>query len=135
MCIRDRFGADIIVGDLQSLGNNMNCGGSQSGFISTLNDPKIVLEFPSRLFGIAPTIKEGEYGFGDIAYDRTSFGDLREKGKEYVGTQTSLIAITAGVYLSLMGPKGLYELGQNIIQKGQYLVSELSKDVYKRQHL
>lgn len=121
------FGADIIVGDLQSLGNNMNCGGSQSGFISTLNDPKFVLEFPSRLFGIAPTIKEGEYGFGDIAYDRTSFGDLREKGKEYVGTQTSLIAITAGVYLSLMGPKGLYELGQNIIQKGQYLVSELSK--------
>lgn len=122
-----KYGAEIVVGDLQSLGNHMNCGGSQSGFISTKNDPKFVLEFPSRLFGIAPTIKDGEYGFGDIAYDRTSFGDLREKGKEYVGTQTSLIAITAGVYLSLVGPKGLNELGQNVIQKGLYLVEELSK--------
>lgn len=122
-----KFGAEIVVGDLQSLGNNMNCGGSQSGFISTKNDPKFVMEFPSRLFGVAPTVKDGEYGFGDIAYDRTSFGDLREKGKEYVGTQTSLIAITAGVYLSLVGPNGLYELGQNIIQKGLYLVEQLSK--------
>ena len=61
-------------------------------------------------------MKEGEYGFGDIAYDRTSFGNLRRRVKEYVGTQTALLGITAGVYLSLMGPNGMFELGQNIIQ-------------------
>ena len=85
------------------------------------------MEFPSRLFGVAPTIVEGEYGFGDIAYERTSFGNLREKGKEFVGTQTALWGITAGVYLSLMGPKGMYELGQNIMQKSQYAIKELNK--------
>lgn len=121
------YGADIICGELQPLGMPMNYGGSQSGFIATRDEEKFVMEFPSRLFGVAPTIKEGEYGFGDIAYDRTSFGDLREKGKEYVGTQTSLIAITAGVYLSLLGPHGMYELGQNIVQKSQYAIEELSK--------
>lgn len=121
------YGADIICGDLQPLGMPMSYGGNQAGFISTKNDEKFVLEFPSRLFGVAPTIKEGEYGFGDIAYDRTSFGDLREKGKEFVGTQTALIGIVAGVYLSLMGPKGMYELGENILQKSQYAIEELTK--------
>lgn len=121
------YGADIICGDLQPLGIHMNYGGGQSGFISTRDEEKFVMEFPSRLFGVAPTVKEGEYGFGDIAYDRTSFGNLREKGKEFVGTHTSLWAITAGVYLSLMGPKGMYELGQNIMQKSQYAIQELGK--------
>lgn len=121
------YGADIICGDLQPLGMHMSYGGNQSGFISTKNDEKFVMEFPSRLFGIAPTIKEGEYGFGDVAYERTSFGNLREKGKEYVGTQTALLGITSGVYLSLMGPKGMFELGQNILQKSQYAIEEISK--------
>lgn len=121
------YGADIICGDLQPLGMHMSYGGNQSGFISTKDDEKFVLEFPSRLFGIAPTIKEGEYGFGDVAYERTSFGNLREKGKEYVGTQTALLGITSGVYLSLMGPNGMYELGQNILQKSQYAIEEISK--------
>lgn len=121
------YGADIICGDLQPLGMHMNYGGGQSGFISTRDEERFVMEFPSRLFGVAPTIKEGEYGFGDIAYERTSFGNLREKGKEYVGTQTALLGITAGVYLSLMGPEGMYELGQNIIQKSLYAIEELSK--------
>ena len=120
------YGADIICGDLQPLGMHMNYGGSQSGFISTRDEEKFVMEFPSRLFGVVPTVKEGEYGFGDVAYDRTSFGNLREKGKEYVGTQTALLGITAGVYLSLMGPNGMFELGQNIMQKSQYAVAELS---------
>lgn len=125
------YGADIVCGDLQPLGNHMNYGGSQSGFISTMNDESIVMEYPSRLFGIAPTLKSDEYGFGDVAYDRTSFGDLRENAKEYVGTQTALIGITAGVYLSLIGPNGMFELGQNIIQKTQYAINQLSqlKDV------
>ncbi|WP_313755818.1 aminomethyl-transferring glycine dehydrogenase subunit GcvPA [Tissierella sp.] len=121
------YGADIICGDLQPLGMHMNYGGGQSGFISTRDEERFVMEYPSRLFGVAPTIKEGEYGFGDIAYERTSFGNLREKGKEYVGTQTALLGITAGVYLSLMGPKGMAELGQNILQKSLYTIEELSK--------
>ncbi|WP_353094965.1 aminomethyl-transferring glycine dehydrogenase subunit GcvPA [Tissierella praeacuta] len=121
------YGADIICGDLQPLGMHMNYGGGQSGFISTRDEEKFVMEYPSRLFGVAPTIKDGEYGFGDIAYERTSFGNLREKGKEYVGTQTALLGITAGVYLSLMGPNGMVELGQNIIQKSLYTIEELSK--------
>lgn len=121
-----QYGADIVCGDLQPLGMHMNFSGGQAGFIATHNDPKFVNEYPSRLFGIIPTVKQGEYGFGDIAYDRTSFAD-RENGKESVGTQTALWGITAGVYLSLMGPNGMYELGQAIMQNSQYAVMQLNK--------
>jgi len=120
------YGADIICGELQPLGMHMNYGGGQSGFIATRDEEKYVMEFPSRLFGITPTCVEGEYGFGDVAYDRTSFGNLREQGKEYVGTQSALWGITAGVYLATMGPKGMEELGQTIMQKSQYAIKKLS---------
>ncbi|MCC3866814.1 aminomethyl-transferring glycine dehydrogenase subunit GcvPA [Terrisporobacter mayombei] len=122
-----QYGADIVVGDVQVLGNHMNFGGGQAGFISTRDEEEYVLEYPSRLFGIAPTDVEGEYGFGDVAYDRTSFGNLREQGKEFVGTQSALLGITAGVYLSLMGPKGMYEVGQTIMQNSQYAAKKLSE--------
>ncbi|WP_243525518.1 aminomethyl-transferring glycine dehydrogenase subunit GcvPA [Bacillus pseudomycoides] len=120
------YQADIVCGDLQPLGMHMNYSGGQAGFIATRDEEKFVNEYPSRLFGIVPTVKEGEYGFGDVAYDRTSFA-LREKGKESVGTQTALWGITAGVYLSLLGPNGMYELGQTIMQNSQYAVKQLNK--------
>ncbi|ALC86085.1 glycine dehydrogenase [Bacillus sp. FJAT-22090] len=121
-----QYGADIVCGDLQPLGMHMNYSGGQAGFIATHNDPVFVNEYPSRLFGIIPTLNDGEYGFGDIAYDRTSFAD-RENGKESVGTQTALWGITAGVYLSLIGPNGMYDLGQAIMQNSQYAVMQLNK--------
>lgn len=122
-----QYKADIVCGDLQPLGIHMQYGGGQSGFIATHDDEKFVMEFPSRLFGIVPTCVKGEYGFDDIAYDRTSFGHHREHGKEFVGTQSALWGITAGVYLATMGPKGMEELGQTILQKNLYSIAEIGK--------
>ncbi|MDQ6419767.1 aminomethyl-transferring glycine dehydrogenase subunit GcvPA [Paenibacillus sp. LHD-117] len=119
------YGADIVCGDLQPLGIRMNYGGGQSGFIATRDEERYVMEYPSRLFGIAPTSVDGEYGFGDVAYERTSFAK-REKGKESVGTQTALWGIVAGVYLALMGPHGMSELGTTILQKSQYAAKRLA---------
>ncbi|MBE1553012.1 aminomethyl-transferring glycine dehydrogenase subunit GcvPA [Sporosarcina limicola] len=118
------YGADIVCGDLQPLGMHMSYGGGQSGFIGSHDDLTVIQEYPSRLFGIAPTVVEGEYGFGDVFYDRTSFAQ-REEGKESVGTQTALWGITAGVYLSLLGPGGMRELGKSIMQRSQYAMEQL----------
>ncbi|WP_419955539.1 aminomethyl-transferring glycine dehydrogenase subunit GcvPA [Neobacillus niacini] len=120
------YGADIVCGDLQPLGMHMNYSGGQAGFIASHNDVKVVSEYPSRLFGIVPTVKEGEYGFGDVAYERTSFAQ-RENGKESVGTQTALWGITAGVYLALLGPNGMQEVGKTIMQNSQYAAQELNQ--------
>ncbi len=121
-----QYGADIACGDIQSLGNHMYFGGALGGFIGTRDEEKYVMEYPSRLFGISKTERAGEWGFGDVSYGRTSFA-VREKGKEFVGTAAALHGITAGVYLSLLGPEGMRELNQNIIQKSQYATKRLSE--------
>jgi glycine dehydrogenase subunit 1 len=119
------YGADIVCGDIQPLGIHMNFGGGQAGFIATRDEERFVMEYPSRLFGIARTRVPGEYGFGDVAYDRTSFG-VREKGKEFVGTAAALWGITAGVYLALMGPRGMADLGRVILQRSQYAMKKIA---------
>jgi glycine dehydrogenase subunit 1 len=113
------YGADIVCGDIQPLGMHMNYGGGQGGFIASHDDPAIVMQYPSRLFGIVPTSVPGEYGFGDVAYSRTSF-DKRENGNEFVGTAAALWGITAGVFLALMGPQGMSELATGIAQRTAY---------------
>nr|MDO8134658.1 aminomethyl-transferring glycine dehydrogenase subunit GcvPA [Candidatus Njordarchaeum guaymaensis] len=120
------YGADIVCGDIQGLGIHMNYGGGLGGFIATRDEKEFVMEYPFRLFGITKTSVEGEHGFGDVAYERTSFAK-REEGKEFVGTMAALWGITAGVYLSLMGPKGMQELGKTIMQKSQYAMTKLSE--------
>jgi glycine dehydrogenase subunit 1 len=122
-----QFGADIVCGDLQPLGIHMNQGGGQAGFIATCDEEQFVREYPSRLFGICRTDVPGEWGFGDVLYDdRTSFG-AREHGKEFVGTATALWGITAGVYLALMGPGGMQQIGQTIMQNAQYAMKRLAE--------
>lgn len=120
------YGADIVCGDIQPLGMHMQYGGGQAGFIATRDEVKFVMEYPSRLFGITPTAVEGEYGFGDVAYERTSFA-IREKGKEWVGTAAALWGITAGVYLALMGPAGMQEIGAGIMTRARYAMQELNR--------
>ena len=119
------YGADIVCGDIQPLGIHMQFGGGHGGFIATRDEEKFVAEYPSRLFGVAPTVVEGEYGFGDVAYERTSFAK-REQGKEWVGTAAALWGITAGVYLALMGPKGMVEIGEAIMARALYARRKLS---------
>lgn len=113
------WGADIVCGDIQSLGVRQWFGGGRGGFIAVHDDPTFVLEMPSRLFGMESTTVPGEYGFGDVAWDRTSFA-LREEGKEWVGTAAALWGIAAGVYLSVMGPAGMAELGETLLARTAY---------------
>jgi glycine dehydrogenase subunit 1 len=120
------YGADIVCGDIQPLGMHMQFGGGHAGYIATRDEGEYVMEYPSRLFGIAPTSVPGEYGFGDVAYERTSFA-VREGGKEWVGTAAALWGITAGVYLALMGPQGMADIGEGIMARSRYATLRLDE--------
>ena len=120
------YGADIVCGDIQPLGMHMQFGGGHAGYIATRDEKAYVMEYPSRMFGIAPTSVPGEYGFGDVAYERTSFA-IREEGKEWVGTAAALWGITAGVYLALMGPQGMVEMGDGLMSRSRYAMQEIDK--------
>lgn len=120
-----QYGATIACGDFHPLGVPLMAGGGQGGFIATKDDMNYISEFKDLMFGITNTTVEGEYGFGEVLFDRTSYGS-REKGKEFTGTSTGIWAITAAVYLSLMGPKGMEETGQTIMQMSQYAAKQLA---------
>ena len=115
-----RYGVDIACGDIQGLGIPMSAGGGQGGYVATQDEPKFFHEFPALMFGVTPTIVEGEYGFGEVFFERTSYAS-REQAKDFLGTMAQLIGIGAGVYLALMGPQGMREIGEGIMQRSAYL--------------
>ncbi len=96
-----RYGADLVCGELQPLGIHMHYGGGLAGFLASRDDDRIIAEYPTFLVGIAPTAAEGEYGFGDLGWERMSY-DQRGESVEYTGTVQQLWAIVAGVYLAYL---------------------------------
>lgn len=119
------YGADITCGDIQCLGMHMGYGSGLSGYIAAKDKPEFITNFPNHFYALYENDK-GEFGFLRSLNNRTSYG-AREKAVEYLGTNTGLWAITAAVYLSLMGPKGMEELGENIMYKSQYAIKKLSE--------
>ncbi len=120
------YGADYAVGDFQPLGLHLGFGGNQGGWIATRDEKEMIAEYPSLLYGITETTKDGEWGFGEVFYERTSYAS-REKGKDFVGTTTALYGIVAGVYMALTGPQGFKELGEGIMQRVEYAKQEIGK--------
>ena len=119
------YGADFAVGDYQPLGLHMQWGGGLAGFVCTRDEKRYVGEFPGLLYGITTSVQEGEYSFGEVFYERTSYAS-REKGKDFIGTTTALWGIAAGVYMALMGPQGMRELGEGIMQRVKYATGLLA---------
>ncbi len=120
------LGADIVCGDIQPLGMHLQYGGGQAGFIASHQKLEYMEQFPTYMYGIAETEKEDTYGWGRAMNYRCSHGS-RENANEYFGTETGLWGITAGVYLASMGPQGMYELGETIVQNLQYLIRRLDE--------
>ncbi|PKM79720.1 MAG: aminomethyl-transferring glycine dehydrogenase [Firmicutes bacterium HGW-Firmicutes-14] len=120
------YGADLVVGDYQPLGLHMQWGGGLAGFVCSRDDKRYVAEYPGLLYGITTSVKEGEYCFGEVFFERTSYAS-REKGKDFIGTTTALWGIAAGVYMALMGPQGFRDLGEGIMQRVAYAKGLLAK--------
>ncbi len=121
-----RYGADIVCGELQPLGIHMHYGGGLAGFVASPDTERFVSEYPMFLIGVGPTEVEGEYGFGEVVWERTSYVQRGDSG-EYTGTTQNLWAIAAGAYLALVGPQGLAELGQGIAQRSRYAAGRLAR--------
>ena len=120
------YGADLVVGDLQPLGIHMYAGGGNGGFIASRDEARIVAEYPSILFSIAPGPgNEGGFGFAWSTMERTSY-DTRHDATDYTGTTQWIWGIGAAVYLSLMGPDGMAELGRGIMQRARYAAERIN---------
>jgi glycine dehydrogenase subunit 1 len=118
-------GALCIVG-VDPIGIHMHCGAGQSGFIAFRDEETYVAECPLAIYSLMETVREGQYAFAEVRAERTSYG-LRDKGKDWVGTASGLWTIAAAVYLSLLGPRGMREIGETIVQTSGYARKLLSE--------
>jgi glycine dehydrogenase subunit 1 len=120
------YGADIVCGDLQPLGIHMSYGGGQAGFIATPHEERFIATCPTLLVSILPTERPGEYVFDWVNFEHISYG-LRAESHDFAGTAQTIWAIVAGVYLALMGPQGMRDLGTTILERNAYARARLGE--------
>jgi glycine dehydrogenase subunit 1 len=113
--------ADIIAGEGQALGVPQSFGGPHVGFLATRE--KYLRQMPGRLIGMGKDFS-GRRAFVMTLTTREQH-IRREKATSNICTNQSLCALMTTIYLSVMGPTGLRETGEQNILKTEYAVQAI----------
>jgi glycine dehydrogenase subunit 1 len=120
------YGADIVIGEGQPLGIHMNYGGPSLGIFACKDDMQTIRQMPGRIIGMTTTLDSNRIGFCNTLQTREQH-IRRENATSNICSNEALCGVAAAVYLSLLGPKGLEELGKIIMSKTLYAIQRLSK--------
>jgi glycine dehydrogenase subunit 1 len=119
------YGADIVIGEGQPLGSSINIGGPLLGVFACRAERRIMRQLPGRIIGLTTAQSTGERGFVMTIQAREQH-IRREKATSNICSNQALSAVTAAIYLAVLGPRGLRELGEMILQLGQYTQQHLN---------
>ncbi len=117
------YGADIAVGDAGMCGNPISFGGPSVGFFAVTGS-KLIRRMPGRIVG-QTTDTNGDIGYVLTLQAREQH-IRREKATSNICTNQALNALTATIYLALLGNQGIKEVAYQSLQKTAYLQKKLA---------
>ncbi len=117
------YGADIVVGDIQTLGIPQEFGGPHAGFIACKE--KYMRQLPGRLAG-RTVDADGNQAFCLTIQTREQH-IKREKATSNICSNQALIGLWATLYLSLLGEKGFKQAGYLSAKQAHKLSEKLAQ--------
>jgi len=117
------FDADIVIGEGQPLGTQMNFGGPLLGLFACRQEH--IRKMPGRVIGLTQDAA-GRRAFCMTLQTREQH-IRREKAMSNICTNESLLAIAAATYLSVLGANGLRRVAAENIRRARELASSIDK--------
>jgi len=96
------------------------------GILSCKHDNRFIRQMPGRIIGVTETLTDHRQGYVMTLATREQH-IRREKATSNICSNQALNAVTAGVYLALMGSQGMKELSETIMKKAKYAQKKIGE--------